>query len=69
METDGNTARVEGRLHCQQDIGSVISRGIIRQAQVGSAHDFADTHRGSLTGERHALFKRSRSVVDTRKQM
>lgn len=69
MEADGNIARVESRLHCQQDIGSAICRGIIRQTQVRSAHDLADTHRRSLTGEGHALFKRCRSIVDTRKQM
>lgn len=69
MEADGNTNRVESRLHCQQKIGSATSRRIIRQTQMRSAHDFADTYRRSLTGERHALFKRSGPVVDTRKQM
>jgi hypothetical protein len=36
---------------------------------VRSAHDFPNAHGGSLTRERNALFKRGRSVVDTRKQM
>ena len=66
METDGNTFGVESRLHCQQDFGSAICRRIIRRAQVRSAHYLAHSHRGSLTGERYALFKRCRPIVDSR---
>ena len=69
MEKDGNTGRVESRLNHRQEIGSLVSRGITGHAQVRSAHDFANAHGGSLTCELNALFKRGRSVVDTRKQM
>lgn len=69
METDGNVVRVESSLHSQKCIGSAMCRRIIGQAQMRSAHDLADSKCSSLTGERHALFKRCRSIVDTRKQM